>query len=449
MRIIDDVNAARSTVLRRKPFEEAELSPMGKQRVRETFGEDLTADQVVDRIIAYVRQSGDEALRDLSLRIDGARIGSFEVSRDEIAAASAEVDEALLSALKTAAGRIRDFHLKQRVQGWVDFSEGALGQIVRPLARVGLYVPGGTAAYPSTVLMTAIPAKVAGVEEVVLTTPPKADGKVPASILVAADLAGVDRVFRLGGAQAVAALAYGTESVPRVDKILGPGNIFVVLAKRKVFGVVGIDALPGPTETLIIADDSADPALCAADMLAQAEHDPLASALLITTSRDFARLVDEEVERQLVDLPRREIARQSLDRQGAIVVAASIDEAIQLANEYGPEHLCLTVREGPSYLGKVRNAGGIFLGESSSEALGDYAAGPSHVMPTGGTARFSSPLNLADFVKVISLVAVNEEIMRRAGPAAAAIAKAEGLTAHARALEMRLAKAVSGKETQS
>jgi histidinol dehydrogenase len=342
-----------------------------------------------------------------------------------------------VQALAMAAERVHSFHLAQRRHSRVDFENG-LGILLHPVERAGLYVPGGTACYPSTVLMTAIPAKVAGVREVILTTPPGRDGSIPPPTLVAADLAKVDRIFKLGGAQAIAALALGTESVPKVDKICGPGNIFVTLAKKKVFGIVDIDGLHGPTETLLLADDSADAKFLAADLLAQAEHDEAAAAILITTSSELAKKVAEEIERQLAQLERRDIAGESLKQRGGIVVVQDMEQAIELANYYAPEHLSLIVRNPWSYLGKVHHAGGIFVGMDSPEVLGDYVAGPSHVMPTGGTARFFSVLGLADFLRVSSIVALDSEALKALGPAAAAIARAEGLTAHARAVEMRL-----------
>jgi histidinol dehydrogenase len=322
---------------------------------------------------------------------------------------------------------------------WLDYSdEGALGQVVRPLDRVGVYTPGGTAAYPSSLLMTAIPARVAGVGEIIVCTPGGAGGDVSPLVLAAAEVAGVDRLFRIGGAQAIAALAYGTETVPHVDKIFGPGNIFVVLAKRHVYGLVDIDQLPGPTETLLVADDAADPELVAADLLAQAEHDAMASAILITTSQSLADAVLAEIPSQLATLERGDIAGQSLTANGVVAVVPDVATAIDLANAYAPEHLCLLLRDPWSAIPLVRHAGGIFLGEESPEALGDYTAGPSHVMPTGGTARFSSPLNVAEFTKVISVLAANRAALRRLGPATTALAHAEGLTAHARAIERRL-----------
>jgi histidinol dehydrogenase len=318
-----------------------------------------------------------------------------------------------------------------------DDAGGGLGQMLRPLGRVGVYVPGGRAAYPSSLLMAAVPAQVAGVEDIVVSTPPGPGGRAAAVILAAAWVAGVERVFLLGGAQAVAALAYGTESVPRVDKIVGAGGQFVTLAKRQVYGDVGIDGLYGPTETLLVADATAEARLVAADLLAQAEHDPLATALLVTPSRPLAEAVQAEVQRQLPLLDRKDIVAEALRGQGAIIVVADIDEALALANEYAPEHLCLLVDDPWPLLGAVRHAGGVFVGHQVSEALGDYVVGPSHVMPTGGTARFASPLHVRDFLKVTSIFAPGEETVSRLGPAAQEIARAEGLTAHANAVAVR------------
>lgn len=438
MRIIQGSDAARADLLRRAPLEETQLSPEGKRRIRALFGEELTPQAVVERIIAAVRARGDDALLEYTHRIDGVQLNRLEVSQEEMKEAERHLDTALRSALNLAAERVRRFHEKQRQESWIDLSQGGMGQILHPIERVGVYVPGGRVSYPSTVLMTAIPAQVAGVKEIVLATPPGPEERLPAALLTAASLSGVDRVFQVGGAQAIAALAYGTQSIPRVDKIVGPGNIFVQLAKKAVYGLVGVDALAGPTETLIIADETANASLCAADLLAQAEHDPEASAILLTTSQELAERVQQEVERQLSALERRQTCEAALEHKGGIVVVASLEEAIALANEYAPEHLCLMVCHAWSWLGQIRNAGGIFLGESSPEALGDYTAGPSHVMPTSRTARFSSPLSVYDFMKVTSLVALDKEALRSLGPAAAAIARAEGLTAHARALEMRI-----------
>lgn len=439
MKIIRDFQAARA-VLRRSPFELGEVPPQIKQGIIGVFGEELTPEEAVARIIAEVRERRDAALFEYTRRIDGVALKSLEVSKEEIDKAYKKVNKELISALEIAAERVRSFHLTQMRHGFKEFMEGGTGQILRPLDRVGIYVPGGTACYPSTVLMTAIPAKVAGVKEVILVTPPRRGGAIPPPTLVAADIAKVDLVFRVGGAQAIAALAFGTESIPQVDKICGPGNIFVILAKRMVFGVVDIDGLPGPTETVVLADDSADAALCAADLLAQAEHDVLATALLITTSSKLADEVNSEVERQLAKLERAGIARESVERRGKIIVVANITQAVDLVNLYAPEHVSLMVRTPSSYMRRIRNAGAIFVGESSPETLGDYVAGPSHVIPTEGTARFRSPLGVSDFLKFTSVISLSEEDLKALGPAAATIARAEGLTAHARAVEARLKK---------
>jgi histidinol dehydrogenase len=401
------------------------------------FGTD-DPELAVRQIINEVRQRGDAALFDYTSKIDGIKLTSLEVSRSQIASAYREVDSELVSALKLAAERIRTFHIRQREDIWSRANRLGLGQLIRPLARVGIYVPGGTASYPSTVLMTAIPAKVAGVKEIIMVSPPRKQGIVPPAILVATDIAGVDRIFSIGGAQAIAALAFGTESIPRVDKICGPGNIFVVLAKKLVYGVVDIDGLQGPSEVLIIADETANPRYCAADLLAQAEHDPLASAILITTSQQLAEEVNREVEQQLRSLSRKAIAVESLEQSGKIVVVARIDEAIELANLYAPEHLSLMVERADAYIDKISNAGCIFVGENSSVVLGDYVAGPSHVLPTGGTARFSSPLNIGHFLKLINLVTIDKASLKQLGQAASIIARAEGFEAHAKAVEKRL-----------
>ncbi len=408
-----------------------ELKPKGMPTVDE-------AEQEVRQIINEVRSRGDVALRDYTLKFDGIELTSLEVGKQQIKNAYQQVNQELLSALKLAAERIRSFHTAQKDNIWGGVTKQGSGQLVRPLECVGVYVPGGTACYPSTVLMTVIPARVAGVKEVILVTPPGVNGAVPPPTLVAADIAQVDRIFCVGGAQAIAALAFGTESIPKVDKICGPGNVFVVLAKKLVYGVVDIDGLQGPSEVLIIADESANPKYCAADLVAQAEHDPLASAILITTSRRLADEVNREIEQQLEGLERQTIATESLEHRGMIVLVASVDEAIELSNLYAPEHLCLVVDRATSYIDKVANAGCIFIGENSTVVLGDYVAGPSHVLPTGGTARFSSPLNITDFIKFINLVNIDEAGLKQLGRAAATIARAEGLDAHARAVEKRL-----------
>lgn len=438
-RLFTDAEAGRRFILRDRDMTEAQLPPRLREGVRRVFGEDLSAPQVVSRIIADVRADGDAALRHYTREIDGVALDDLEVSQDEIHRALATVPSDVTESLRFAAARIRRFHEQQHIDSWMDVQpQGVLGQIVRPLERVGLYAPGGTAPYPSSLLMTAVPAAVAGVAEIVVCAPPERDGRIAPVTAVAAHVAGVQRVFKLGGAQAIAAMALGTESVPKVDKILGPGNIFVVLAKRLVYGQVAIDALPGPTETLLIADESADASLCAADMLAQAEHDAMASAILLTTSAGLAERILLELDRQLVTLGRASIAGASLAENGAIVVVPALDDAFEIANAYAPEHLCLLLADPWAHIASVKHAGGIFVGEHSPEVVGDYTAGPSHVMPTGMTARFSSPVNVGDFVKVISLIGLNEQGLREVGPAAVRIARAEGLTAHAAAVEQRL-----------
>jgi histidinol dehydrogenase len=439
LKIIRDLEVAKSTLLKRLPLELQEIPPGLKQRIKEAFAEELNPQQVVERILAEVRSKGDAALFDYTKRLDGVELSSLEVKREEMTQSYARVSQELVSALRLAAQRIEAFHLNYKRQSWVDFGEGGLGQWFRPLERVGIYIPGGTAYYPSTLLMTAIPARVAGVREIILTIPPR-EGAIPPAILLAADIAQVDRVFSVGGAQAIAALAFGTQSIPKVDKICGPGNIFVQLAKKMVYGMVGIDGLYGPTETIILADETANPVICAADLLAQAEHDPLASAILITTSSELAARVNQEIENQLIKLERREITANSLENKGGIILVTDMEQAAELINDYAPEHLSLMMRDAWSCLEKIKNAGGVFIGEDSPEAIGDYIAGPSHVMPTGGTARFSSPLTTNDFLKATSIIAIDSQTLKAIGPAAAIIAQAEGFSGHARAVEIRLAK---------
>jgi histidinol dehydrogenase len=437
--LITDVAEARSRLTRRRGFEEPNLSPRAQEGIRRVFGSDLTADEVVDRILADVRNEGDPAIVRYTAALDGTAPASLEVPRERWDHALAAIEPDLRAALEIAADRIATFHRKQVRTSWIDWAEdGALGQIIRPLDRVGLYVPGGAAVYPSSLLMTAIPARVAGVREIIVCSPPQADGEVSPLILAAAAIAGVDRVFRIGGVQAIGAMAYGTATVPHVDKIYGPGNIFVVIAKQKVYGAVAIDQLPGPTETLLVADESADPELAAADMLAQAEHDPMATAILLTTSRALADAVLAELPVQLAELERAAIAGQSLAANGLIAVVPDIETAIDLANAYAPEHLCLLLRDPWAALNLVRHAGGVFVGEDSPEALGDYTTGPSHVMPTGGTARFFSPIHVGEFVKTISVAAANRKALENLGPATMTLARAEGLGAHAMSIERRL-----------
>lgn len=431
--------AGRERILRHRGLGEKEIPPAVLDGIHKTFGEALTPEQAVARIIADVRSRGDAAVMDWTKRLDRVEPKSIAVSGEEIEAAYAETPGPVRQALEFAAGRITAFHEKQKPKSWIEWNEqGALGQRITPLARVGVYVPGGTAPYPSSLLMAALPAKVAGVREIVIATPPAKDGRVAPVILAAAKVAGVARVFAMGGAQGIGALAYGTESVPQVDKIVGPGGLFVTLAKRQVFGTVGIDGLYGPTETLLLADDSANPAWVAADLLAQAEHDELASSVLITTSRTLADAVARQVENQMAGLARREIIAKSLQGQGAIIVVESLDEGIALANAYAPEHLCLLVREPWNWVGKVENAGGVFAGEWTNEALGDYVIGPSHVMPTAGTARFSSALNVNDFCKITSVFSISAQQAQTLGEHAATLAESEGLTGHANAIRQRM-----------
>jgi len=411
--------------------------PRLETQIKQIFGEELSVQEVVDRIIGEVRDKGDKALFDYTEKLDGVRLDSLEVDRQEVVAGYETLDKKLVSSLEFAARRIRDFHVAcGNKTGLIPIAKH-LSQQVRPLDRVGLYVPGGTAAYPSTVLMMAIPASVAGVEEIIMVSPPGKDGRIPASTLVAADIAKVNRIFKLGGAQAIAALAFGTQSIPRVDKICGPGSIFVTLAKKMVYGTVGLDGLEGPSEIVIVADEKANPALCAADLLAQAEHDPLASVVLITTSADLAERVDREIEIQLGKLKRRSTAGMVIDT-GMLVLVDDMAQAVELVNLFAPEHLSLMVSNASSLIPKIRNAGCIFIGENSPVILGDYVVGPSHVLPTGGSARFGSPLGVADFLKVTNIITLDEPTMQELSQAAMIIAKAEGLDAHAQAVERRL-----------
>lgn len=441
IRVVEGMEAARAILERRGDFAEPELAPHVAARCAEVFGESLSAREVVDRIVGGVRDRGDEAVREFTVAFDGKAPDSWEVSQTEIDAAWESTSPELKEALQTAADRIRHFHEQQRRSSWITTEElGTYGQLVRPLTRVGVYAPAGTAPLPSTLLMTAVPARVAGVEEIIVCSPPSAGGAVHSIILAAAKVAEVDRVFAIGGAQAIAAMAYGTESVPHVDKVLGPGNTFVALAKQRVYGAVDIDQIAGPTETLVIADDTADPVLVAADLLAQSEHGVDSSATLITTSRDLAGLVEAQLAIQLADagFDRSRIAAESLRLHGLIAIVDSLEQAVALSNAYAPEHLCLLVSNAWDLVPLVKNAGGIFLGEASAEALGDYTAGPSHVMPTGGTARFSSPINLGDFQKVISLIGANEKALEKLGQITSVLARAEGLTGHAMAIERRV-----------
>ncbi len=401
---------------------------------------DAEVQAVVRDVVEAVRARGDEAVRELTERFDGVRLSEFRVSQADLEAAEALLEPALADAIRLAAERIEAYYRQQPSGGFLHQEEGGLlGQLVRPLERIACYVPGGTAPLFSSLLMTAVPAGVAGVRERVVATPPRADGSVAPEILFAAQVAGVSEVYRIGGAQAIAALAYGTESIAPVDKIVGPGNRYVVFAKREVFGQVGIESMPGPTETLVLADDGAELEHVVADLLAQAEHVG-AQPVLVTTSLALADGVAQALEVALADLPTAAAARESLQQRGVVVVVESLLDGVEVANAFAPEHLCLLVDDPWSLVASVRNAGGLFVGAHSLEALGDYVAGPSHVMPTAGTARYASFVNLRDFQKVIPIVAFGPEVVGRIGPAAALMARAEGLEAHARAVEARLPK---------
>ncbi|MEX0681871.1 MAG: histidinol dehydrogenase [Dehalococcoidia bacterium] len=440
MRIVNGADEARETLLRRVRMEEPELPASILETNRRVFGAELGVEEIVDRILRDIRTDGDAAIRRYNEDLDGVRAPDLplEVSKDEIKVAYSQVGERLVEALRFAAGRIRAFHERQLANAARSFEHEGIGQVVRSIARVGLYIPGNQVIYPSTLLMMAVPARVAGVEELIVVTPARSDGSVAALKLVAADIAGVDRVFRAGGVAGIGALAYGTESVPAVDKICGPGSIFVTIAKKKLFGEVGIDGIFGPSETLVVADEHADARLVAADMLAGAEHDELATAVLITDSEGLTERVAEMVESELSSLDRADIARASLDARGGAVVAGSLDEALTLASDYAAEHVCLHIRDADRYIERIRNAGCVFAGDFSVESIGDYTAGPSHVMPTGGSAKFSSPLGVHDFLKVTSVVKLTRETAVEVGPAGAEIARAEGLSGHARSIESRL-----------
>jgi histidinol dehydrogenase len=430
---------AKETILRRRPIGQVNITPSLAKGLERVFGKVLPPEEAVGQILADVRARGDSAVKAWTEKIDGIKLDVLQVSPATIDAAYESIPADLRDALRFAAKRIRAFHQQQPTQSWLAWrdSGGAMGQMVRPLERVGVYAPGGTAPYPSTLLMCAVTARVAGVENVIVTTPP-AQGRIAPVLLAAAKVAGVDAVYQIGGAQAIAALAFGTESLPKVDKIVGPGNIFVILAKRQVYGLVDIDGLPGPTETLVIADEEADPVLVAADLLAQAEHDTLASAILVTPSQTLAQAVQVELGRQLERLSRSQIIAESLQNQGGAVICANLDEAAALNNLYAPEHLCLHVKNPWALVGKIKHAGGIFVGEQAYEVLGDYTAGPNHIMPTLGTARFASPLNLRDFTKIITIFGLDGDEAARIGPAAEILAHSEGLDAHAAAVRRRL-----------
>ncbi len=420
-----------------KTIQELDLNTL----IWKSYGDDRGLEQSVADILSLVKEKGDQALYELTEKFDKVdlRLQGLKVQAEELTQAYELVDEDFLASIRLAKENIRKFHEKQKRNSWLDPQEDGtiLGQLIRPLQRVGIYVPGGTAAYPSSVLMNAVPAVVAGVEEIVMVSPPRDDGTLLPEVLVAAAEAGVTEIYKVGGAQAVAALAYGTESIGQVDKITGPGNIYVTLAKKQVFGTVDIDMLAGPSEILILADETARPEELAADLLSQAEHDPLASSILVSPSRKLLGETILQVEKQLQTLPRQEIARASWERYGGAILVKDLEEGMELANKIAPEHFELVVEDPYPWLGKIKNAGAVFLGRFSPESVGDYFAGPNHVLPTGGTARFYSPLNVDTFMKKISLINYSEEALRRDGKHIALLARKEGLEAHARAVEVR------------
>ena len=411
------------------------LAKLG-ERSRNT-NKDVT--ETVSEIINNVMMNGDKAVREYTIKFDGKAPDAFEVPKEELTALTADCDPEFIATLKKAADNIRNFHERQKQQSWLTTKDNGviMGQRIRGLKRVGLYVPGGTAAYPSSVLMNAIPAKIAGVSELIMVTPPGKDGKPNPDIMAAAAIAGVDRVFLMGGAQAVAALAYGTESVPKVDKIVGPGNIFVATAKKLLYGTVDIDMIAGPSEILVLADESANPKFLAADLMSQAEHDKLASAILITTSDKLAEDTTKEIYRQVEELSRKDIIEYSLDNYGVIIVCDTMERAIELANELAPEHLEVCCENPMEYVGKLDNAGSVFLGNYSPEPLGDYFAGPNHVLPTSGTARFFSPLSVDTIVKKSSFIYYTENALLNDSDDIIRFANTEGLTAHANSIIVR------------
>ncbi len=430
-----DIETARKTILRREPLNTTEYPPALIAGVERVFGEGVRPYEGVARILESVRQEGDTALKRWTKILDNTELDDFRLPPEDFAAAYKRLSPSLLQAMEVSARRIRDFHQRQPLPNWTTTDMGGVvGQRVTPVDRAGVYIPGGSAPLLSSLLMSVIPAQVAGVERIVVATPPKPDD----SILAAAYICGIDEVYQIGGAQAVAALAFGTDSVPKVDKIVGAGNLFVTLAKQQVYGIVGLDGLVGPTETMIIADDTANPAWVAADLLAQAEHDPLASAILLTTSQDLAKAVQAEVTQQVKKLSRSEVITQSLQNRGGIIIVPDLSTAAELADQYAAEHLCLSVADPQMLSETINNAGGFFLGDHSFEVLGDYVAGPSHIMPTGGSARFASPLNVMDFVKINSIIALDSKTGAELSPIAAEIASAESLTAHAASAACRI-----------
>ena len=435
--------AAINKMLQKPAFDEVELSPKIREANKATFGRDMTAAELVAQIVRDVRFEGDKAVLRYTKLIDkvDCDIKDLLVTEEEFAAAEKQAGPEVVASLKKAAENVRRYHEEQKPNSWMTYREhgSLLGQSLIPLDRVGIYVPGGTAAYPSSVIMNAMPAVVAGVGEIVMMVPPK-NGAINPYVLIAARLAGVRKIYKIGGAQAIAALAFGTETIPRVDKITGPGNIFVTLAKKEVYGHVDIDMLAGPSEILIVADEDADPVYTAADMLSQAEHDPLASSIVITDSEKLARQVAIEAENQLQKLPRQEIARASIERNGLIVIADNMQQALRFANTSAPEHLELLTREPFQLLPYVRHAGAVFLGAYSPEPLGDYFAGPNHVLPTGGTARYYSVLNVETFMKRTSLISYTQPALEAVSEDIIRLAETEGLQAHANAIRLRKGK---------
>lgn len=434
-------NKAVAAILKKPPFDQVVLGEGAKARIAKVFGSELTAVEAVNKIVDDVRTKGDEAVFCYTSAFDGVTLtaDTLEVTEEEFEQALTQVDDKVLAAIRQAIANVRSFHREQLPKSWLTYREhgSMLGQSCIPLERVGIYVPGGTATYPSSVIMNAVPASVAGVKEIIMVVPPSKDGSVNPYVLTAAREAGVTRIFKVGGAQAVAALAFGTQLIPQVDKITGPGNIFVTLAKKAVYGHCGIDMLAGPSEILIVADRTADPSYIAADMLSQAEHDVLASSILITDSKSLAEQVMAEVQKQLAQLPRKEIAEAALERNGLILLVTDMMEAMKLANLSAPEHLEILTEQPFAMLPYVRNAGAVFLGPYSPEPLGDYLAGPNHVLPTGGTARFYSVLNVETFMKKTSIIAYTKEALTAVSHHVITLAESEGLAAHANAIRVR------------
>ena len=424
-----------------KTIEYSENLNLEKELARSQFSYD-DVNETVENILKDVKKRGDKALFEYTKKFDKVDLKTLEVSEEEIQKAFDTIDKELLEVIKYSHDNIKLFHEKQVRNNFIVKKENgvSLGQIINPIEKVGLYVPGGTAAYPSTVLMNAVPAKIAGCKEIIMVTPPTSDGTILPSLLVAAKIAGVDRIFKVGGAQSIAALSYGTESIPKVYKIVGPGNIYVAMAKKMVYGEVSIDMIAGPSEVLIIADDSANPVHVAADLLSQAEHDKLAASILVTNSKELAKNVAEQLEIQLKELEREEIARVSIETQGRIIVTKTIDEAIKISNEIAPEHLELVVSNPFELLTKIKNAGSIFMGHNTPEPLGDYLAGPNHTLPTSGTAKFSSPLSVDDFIKKSSFIYYSKEGLEEVKDKVIKFAESEGLTAHARSVAKRSEK---------